>query len=550
VPNFSEGRDKKVIDAIAQAIAGISGVKLLDGDPGVDTNRTVFTFAGPPEETAEAALAAARVARERIDMRLHHGAHPRMGALDVCPFVPVSGISLEECAEIARSVARRMAEDLKVPVYLYEAAASQPGRVSLADVRSGEYEALPEKLKRPEWAPDFGPARFDAQWGASVVGAREFLIAYNVNLNTRDRRLAQEIALNIREGGRAVKGPDGVSLRDPQGNLVKTPGRLAHVRAIGWYIEAYRRAQVSINLLNFHKTPLHVVFETVREEAEKLGLSVTGSEVVGMLPLETLTEAGRYYLRRSGKSGGGSEAELVETAAQSLGLDSVSAFDADRKIVEYAMSPPADLVVRTLRDFADDVASDSPAPGGGSVSALAGSLGAALAAMVANLTVGKKGYETSWGELDGLAVRAQGLKALLMEAVDEDTAAFNGVLAAQKLPKATDEERAARTAAIQEGYRHATRVPLKTAGACLEALRLCERAAVLGNRNSLSDAAVGALLALAGAEGAALNVLTNLGAVDDAAWRDGTRSETDAIVAEARAAADRVMDRTRRELGE
>jgi len=443
-----------------------------------------------------------------------------------------------------------MADELKVPIYLYEAAASRPERASLADIRSGEYEALPEKLKRPEWTPDFGPAQFDSRWGASVVGAREFLIAYNVNLNTRDRKLAQEIALTIREGGRAVKGPDGSSLRDAQGNLIKTPGRLTHVRAIGWYIDAYRRAQVSINLLDFHKTPLHIVYETVREEAEKLGLLVTGSEVVGMLPLEPLTEAGTYYLRKSGKSGGGSEADLVETAAQSLGLTSVAPFDAGKKIVEYAMRASAPLAERTLHDFADDVASDSPAPGGGSVAALAGSLGAALAAMVSNLTVGKKGYEAAWEGLDDLAVQAQHVKAQLLEAVDEDTAAFNDVLAAQKLPKGTDAEKAARTTAIQEGYRQATMVPLKTARMCREALRLCEKAASLGNRNSLSDAVVGALMASAGAEGAVLNVLTNLGSVEDVPWRDRTRSETDAIVVETRAASSRIMERARKELGE
>ena len=457
VPNFSEGRDRGVIDAIAQAIAGTAGVKLLDVDPGADTNRTVYTLAGPPGETAEAVLAAARTARELIDMRRHSGAHPRMGALDVCPFVPVSGITMEDCAELARTVGRRMAEELGIPVYLYEAAASRPERRSLADIRSGEYEALPEKLGKPEWTPDFGPAVFDPRWGATVVGAREFLIAYNVNLNTRDRKLAHEIALNIREGGRVAKAPDGTSLRDSQGSLVKTPGRLNHVRAIGWYIDSYRRAQVSINLTDFHATPLHVVCETVREEAAKLGLLVTGSEVVGLLPLEPLVEAGRYYLRRAGKSGGAPETDLVETAVQSLGLDSVAPFEPGKKIVEYAVRAPAPLVSRRVESFADEVSADSPAPGGGSVAALAGSLGAALTAMVANLTVGKKGYEESWKALDELAVHAQDDKVAASCRRGRDTDAFNGVLAAQKLPKATDDEKAARTAAIQAGYRAATR---------------------------------------------------------------------------------------------
>lgn len=549
VPNFSEGRDKGVIEAIAQAISGVSGVKILDVDPGADTNRTVYTFAGPPAETAEAALAAARTARELIDMRSHSGAHPRMGALDVCPFVPVSGITMEECADLARSLGRRMAEELGIPVYLYEAAASRPERRSLADIRSGEYEALPEKLRKPEWAPDFGPAVFDPRWGASVVGAREFLIAYNVNLNTRDRKLAHEIALNIREGGRAAKGPDGASLRDPQGNLIKTPGRLNHVRAIGWYIDSYRRAQVSINLTDYHATPLHVVYETVREEAEKLGLLVTGSEVVGLLPLEPLAEAGRYYLRKAGKSGGAPEADLLETAVHSLGLDSVAPFEAGKKVVEYAVRVPAPLVSRTVASFADEVSADTPAPGGGSVSALAGSLGAALAAMVANLTVGKKGYEGSWKDLDALALRAQEVKARLMAAVDEDTNAFNDVLAAQKLPKGTEEEKRARSAAIQAGYRSATLVPLATAKACLEAARVSETAAELGNRASVTDAGVGALLAAAGAEGAVLNVLINLGSIEDAGWVETVRSEAESLAAEARTVRDRTLAKVRETMG-
>ncbi|HSV56853.1 MAG TPA: glutamate formimidoyltransferase [Magnetospirillaceae bacterium] len=543
VPNFSEGRDRGVIDAISQAISGISGVRLLDVDPGADTNRTVYTFAGPPAEVADAALAAARAARELIDMRRHTGAHPRMGAMDVCPFVPVSGVSMEECADIARSVGRRLAGEIGVPVYLYESAASRPERKNLADIRSGEYESLPDKLRKPEWTPDFGPAEFDPRWGATVVGAREFLIAYNVNLNTRDRKLAHQIALNVREGGRAVKGPDGASLRDEKGELVKIPGRLSHVRAIGWYIDAYRRAQVSINLTDYRATPLHVVYETVRDEAEKLGIRVTGSEVVGLLPLEPLAEAGRFYLRKAGKSGGAPEAELLETAVQSLGLDSVSPFEAEKKVVEYAVRAAPPLASLRTSAFADQVSSDSPAPGGGSVAALAGCLGAALAAMVANLTVGRKGYEESWKALDDLAVRSQQVKSRLLAAVDEDTEAFNGVLAAMKLPKSTDGEKAVRAAAVQAGYRAATLVPLQTTKACLEAARACETAAALGNRASFTDAGVGVLMAAAGAEGAALNVLVNLGSIEVSDWAARTRTEALAFAAEARGVRDRVMAR-------
>ncbi|HRZ65016.1 MAG TPA: glutamate formimidoyltransferase, partial [Spirochaetia bacterium] len=343
VPNFSEGRDHAVIDAIARAISGVSGASLLDVDPGADTNRTVYTFVGSPEAVAEAALAAARTARELIDMGKHSGAHPRMGALDVCPFVPVSGVSMEDCVELSRKVGKAMAEELGVPVYLYEAAATRPERRSLADIRSGEYEGLAAKLARPEWAPDFGPAAFVPAWGASVVGAREFLIAYNVNLNTRDRKLANEIALSIREGGRAAKDAAGNLLKDAAGNTVKLPGRLKEVRAIGWYIDSYRCAQVSINLVNYKATALHEVFLTVKEEAEKLGLMVTGSELVGLVPLEPMLQAGRHFLKRMGKSEGANESDLVEAAVRSMGLASVSPFDPAKKIIEYAGREPAPL---------------------------------------------------------------------------------------------------------------------------------------------------------------------------------------------------------------
>ncbi|HRY53642.1 MAG TPA: glutamate formimidoyltransferase [Spirochaetia bacterium] len=533
VPNFSEGRDHAVIDAIARAISGVSGASLLDVDPGADTNRTVYTFVGSPEAVAEAALAAARTARELIDMGKHSGAHPRMGALDVCPFVPVSGVSMEDCVELSRKVGKAMAEELGVPVYLYEAAATRPERRSLADIRSGEYEGLAAKLARPEWAPDFGPAAFVPAWGASVVGAREFLIAYNVNLNTRDRKLANEIALSIREGGRAAKDAAGNLLKDAAGNTVKLPGRLKEVRAIGWYIDSYRCAQVSINLVNYKATALHEVFLTVKEEAEKLGLMVTGSELVGLVPLEPMLQAGRHFLKRMGKSEGANESDLVEAAVRSMGLASVSPFDPAKKIIEYAGREPAPLASLRVADFVDEVARDSPAPGGGSVAALAGSLGAALAVMVANLTVGKKGYEPSWASLSELAVRAQGVKAALLRAVDEDTAAFNLIMEAMKLPKGGEAEKAAREAALQEGYKKASLVPLETARACLEAISLCALAAASGNASSVTDAGVGALMARAGAEGAVLNVLVNLGSVKDAAFAAELGARARALLEEA-----------------
>ena len=537
VPNFSEGRDKSVIDAIAREIKSVAGVSLLDVDPGADTNRTVFTFVGEPGAVIEAATRSARCAAGLIDMGKHSGAHPRMGAMDVCPFIPVSGLTMDDCVQIAKEAGQRIAEAVNAPVYLYEYAASKPERKSLADIRSGEYEALAEKLRKPEWKPDFGPSAFVPTWGATAVGAREFLVAYNVNLNTRDPKLANEVALTIREGGRAARDASGAIIKDKDGKNLMVPGLLRHVRAIGWYIDDYRCAQVSINLTNYRETPLHIVYETVKAEAAKLGMSVTGSEVVGLLPLAPLVEAGRYYLRRMGKSAGAPESELVELAIRSMGLDSVAPFEAAKKIVEYAVSPVTPLMAMTAKAFVDEVSSESPAPGGGSVAALAGSLAAALAAMVANLTVGKKGYEASWELMSDLAVQAQDVKARLVRAVDEDTQAFNAVMDAMKLPKASAEEKAARDAAIQEGNKQAAKVPLETAKACLQALKLAGQA-VSGNRNSASDAGVAALMAAAGLHGAALNVLINLGAIQDAAFVASMKAE----VASLRAEADQLRD--------
>jgi glutamate formiminotransferase / formiminotetrahydrofolate cyclodeaminase len=522
VPNFSEGRDRGVIDAIARSVSGVAGVFLLDVDPGADTNRTVYTFAGEPEAVLAAALAAARTAFELIDMSRHSGAHPRMGALDVCPFVPVSGVSMEDCVALSRSFGEALARELGVPVYLYERSASRPERRSLADIRAGEYEALADKLARTEWKPDFGPASFVPRWGATATGAREFLIAYNVNLNTRDERLANEVAMTVREAGRAARDAEGKVVKDAEGRTVKAPGLLKEVRAIGWYIDSYRCAQVSVNLLDYRATALHQVYDTVKAEAEKLGLMATGSEAVGLVPLAAMTAAGRHYLRRMGKSEGASERELVETAVRSMGLGSVAAFEADKKIVEYALKRAAAaaggatsgagsrLIGMKIADFADELSSDSPAPGGGSASALAGALGAALAAMVGNLTVGKKGYEAAWARMSDLAVRAQEVKDALLAAVDEDAAAFDAVMEAMRLPKANETDKAARDAAVAAAYERAARVPLATAAACLEALELAAEAAGSGNASSVSDAGVAALLARSGLEGSILNVRINL----------------------------------------
>jgi glutamate formiminotransferase/formiminotetrahydrofolate cyclodeaminase len=549
VPNFSEGRDRSIIDAIARSISGVSGVSLLDIDPGADTNRTVYTFVGEPVAVAEAAFRAAKTASELIDMAKHSGAHPRMGALDVCPFVPVSGATMEDCVEISRVFGARLAKELGVPIFLYEKAATSPSRVSLADIRAGEYEGLAAKLALPEWKPDFGPDAFVPRWGATVTGAREFLVAYNVNLNTRDKKLANEVALTIREAGRPAKDAQGNTKKDAQGRTLKQPGLLKDIRAIGWYIDAYKCAQISINLLNYHTTSLHKVFETAKAEAEKMGLLATGSEVVGLIPLEPLVEAGRYFLKKQGKSEGASERELVETAIASLGLDSVAPFDPAKKIVEYAARRAAgeEPVLTSMRvsDFVDEVASESPAPGGGSVAALAGSLGAGLVAMVGNLTVGKKGYEASWAELSGLAVKAQGLKDRLLRAVEEDTEAFNGIMDAMKLPKASPEEKAAREAALQDAYRTASLVPFETASACFEAISLAQAAAEKGNVNSVSDAGVAALMARAGVEGAALNVLINLASVTDLPFASDLRARAESLVSRSESEAAAVLERVR-----
>ncbi|HEX7487244.1 MAG TPA: glutamate formimidoyltransferase [Vicinamibacterales bacterium] len=545
VPNFSEGRNRAVIDAIADAIKGVADVKLLDVDPGADTNRTVYTFVGSPEAVADAALKAAHKAYELIDMAKHHGAHPRMAAMDVCPIVPISEVTMEECVEISRGIGRRIAEEMKLPVYFYEYAATSEPRRSLATIRAGEYEGLERKLEDPAWAPDAGPARFDPRFGAPVVGAREFLIAYNVNLNTRDRKLANEVALNIREGGRLKRDAAGNPVVDEQGNQVKVPGRLKAVRAIGWYIEQYRQAQVSINLINYKTTPLHVVFETVREEAEKLGLIVTGSELVGLMPLQPLVDAGKFYLRKQGKSAGAPEREVVESAVRSLGLDQLAEFDPDKKVIEYQFRKRGALVSMAVDRFVDEVSSESPAPGGGSVAALAGSLAAGLSAMVANLTVGKKGYEAAWIDLSELAERAQVVKDRLVRAVDDDTDAFNAAMAAMRMPKSTPGEQAARNAALEAGYQLAARVPLETANACLDAMRLSLVAAEKGNRNSASDAGVAALMARAGVEGAAFNVLINLGSVKDETFKQACRSEIDGLLQAAGALCDQVVAKVR-----
>ena len=516
VPNFSEGRDRKVIDAIVEAIAAVPGVKVLDVDPGAATNRTVVTFVGEPEPVCEAAFRGAQKAQELIDMRLHHGAHPRSGATDVLPLIPVSGISLEECAALARGIAERLYRELGIPCYCYEAAAFKPERKNLAVCRQGEYEALKEKMADPARKPDFGGA-WDAvaeKAGASNVGARNFLIAVNFNLNTTSTRRANAVAFDVREKGRKAREGDpltGKLLKDAEGNQVWIPGTLKGCKAIGWYIEEYGIAQVSMNITDIDQTPLHVAFEEVCRAAAVRGLRVTGTEIVGLVPKRVLIEAGRYYLARQQRSRGIRESEIVKIAVKSMSLDDLRPFNPEEKVIEYMMgeNKPGRLAGMSVADFVRETASESPAPGGGSISAAMGAFAAALAAMVANLSAHKRGWDDRWEEFSLVAEKGQAVLDELLALVDEDTEAFNGIMAALALPKGTDEEKAARSAAIEEATLHAAAVPLKTMEAALRALPLALEMAQKGNPASASDAGVAALAARAAIRGAALNVRIN-----------------------------------------
>jgi glutamate formiminotransferase/formiminotetrahydrofolate cyclodeaminase len=526
VPNFSEGRNPVVIDAIAAAIKDTEGAWLLDVDPGKETNRTVVTFVADYDAAVRAAFNAIETASRLIDMRKHTGAHPRMGATDVCPFVPVRGVTMEDCAALARELGKRVGEELGIPVYLYENAAASEERRNLANVRAGEYEGLAQKLADPKWKPDFGPAEFNPKSGATVVGAREFLVAYNVNLNTKDRKLANDIALSIREAGRAKRDDNGNFVRDENGGKVNVPGTLKACKAVGWYIPEYKRAQVSINLVDYHVTAPHTAFDEAKRQAEFLGVRVTGSELVGLIPLEAMLMAGKHYLALQGKSTGVPERQLIDSAVQSLGLNDISPFDPKQKIIEYRVAGPSGLVDRTVREFVDETSVDSPVPGGGSVAALMGSLACALSSMVANLTAGKKGYEEADQEMKTVAAKAQDLKDALLRAVDDDSNAFDEVMAAMKLPKKTEDEIRRREEALETATKKAVEVPLSVVEWCAEAVDLVDAAAKKGNRNSISDAGVAALALRAAAAGAALNVLINLPGLADRNYVGKTRRKT------------------------
>jgi glutamate formiminotransferase/formiminotetrahydrofolate cyclodeaminase len=519
VPNFSEGRDRAVIDAITARIEAVDGVELLDVDPGQATNRTVVTFVGNPDAVIDAAVAAGIAAQELIDMSSHTGEHPRFGAMDVCPLIPVSDITMDETIECARTLARRLGDEVGLTVYSYENAAFSPQRRNLADVREGEYEGLEARLADPAWKPDFGPVEFNARSGATAVGARNFLVAYNVNLNTTSTRRANAVAFDVRERGRVKRLGDpltGEIELDEHGEKVWIPGTLKGVKAIGWFIEEYGVAQISMNITDIDATPVHVAFDEVCKSAESRGMRVTGSELVGLIPLSAVLDAGRHYLRKQQRSTGVSDAELIKIAVTSLGLDELGPFDPNEKIIEYAITDRTGrLVDLSVQRFVEETASESVAPGGGSVSAYLGALGAALGTMVANLSAHKRGWDDRWEEFSDWADRGKACHDELLTLIDRDTDAFNEIMAAFGMPKGSHEEQAARTEAIQAATRLAIEVPLRVMEVSLESMEVIEAMARIGNPASASDAGVGALCARSAVMGAYLNVRINVPSLTD-----------------------------------
>lgn len=542
VPNISEGRNHDIIKQVTAEIERVEGIKLLDVDPGEATNRTVITFVGEPEAVVEAAFCCVKKAAELIDMRQHHGAHPRMGATDVCPLIPVSGITLEECAVLARKLAERIASELSVPCYCYEAAARTPERKNLAVCRKGEYEGLPERMTNPAEAPDCGARPWDemlARTGCTAVGARDFLIAANYNLNTTSTRRANAIAFDVREKGRPQReggSPVGKPMMDSDGNPIMIPGTLKGTKAIGWYIDEYGIAQVSMNITDINQTPLHIAFDEVCRAASARGVRVTGTEIVGLVPKRTLIEAGKYFLKKQNRSVGIPEEDIVKIAVKSLGLDDLKAFNPREKVIEYLLEDEERkplLIDLSVRGFADETSRESPAPGGGTISAYMGALGAALGTMVANLSSHKAGWDVRWEEFSDWAERGQALQRELMVLVDEDTAAFNRIMEAFGLPKGTEEEKAARTAAIQAATLFATEVPLHTMVASTKVFELCRAMAEEGNPNSVSDAGVGVLAARAAVLGAGLNVKINASGLKDRAKAEALVAQANKLIAEA-----------------
>ena len=544
VPNFSEGKDLAKVKAITDAIESVDGITLLDVDPGADTNRTVVTFVGNPDAVSEAAYLGIKMAAEVIDMSKHKGAHPRMGATDVCPFIPISNVSNEECIDLSKEIGQRVGEELSIPVYLYEHSAQTPERKSLPDIREGEYEGLAEKLKDIKWKPDFGPAKFNVAAGATVMGMRDFLIAYNINLNTKDHRLATDIAFEIRESGRSKRKPDsdspnlldGEIIRNSDGSPVKVPGMFKEVKCVGWYIDTFKRAQISINFNNYKVSSIHDVYDAACKLADERGIRVTGSELVGLIPLEAILMAGRHYLAKQRRTVGVPEEDIIQAAVQSLGLNDVTPFIAEEKIIEYAVKESDDeLMSMSAQGFVNELSTNSPAPGGGSVSALAGSLGAALSSMVAALTHEKKGFIALKPEMDKIGVEAQTIKDRLSFLVDEDTNAFNNVMEANRMPASNDDEAKVKDRAIRKANEYAIDVPYEVANLCKRVIELADILVEKGNPNSVSDAGVAGEVALAGLRGASMNVLINLPSIDDEEYRSEKRKEVDGLIQAAEA---------------
>jgi len=536
VPNFSEGRDMTIIRQITDEIEKIEGVRLLDVDPGKATNRTVVTFVGHPKAVIEAAYQAIKKAAELIDMSKHSGEHPRMGATDVCPLIPISGISMEETATYAHELGKRVGETLDIPIFMYEAAATKPERQNLAIIRAGEYEGMATKLKDPKWYPDYGTNTFNERAGATVIGARDFLVAYNVNLNTTSVRRANSVAFDVRENGRIKTDEKGKNVLDSSGEPVRIPGACKSVKAIGWYIEEYGIAQISMNLTNINDTPLHIAFDECCKSAQSRGLRVTGSELVGLVPKSVLIDAGKHFLKQQKRSIGVSEKELIHIAVRTLGLDELSPFDPSKKVIEYLMENKTShpLVQKTLIEFADETASESPAPGGGSISAYVGALGVSLGTMVANLSSHKVGWDDKIDYFSEKAEEGQNLKDTLIDLVDADTHAFNKIMDALKMPKVTDEDKVVRKSAMHAATIGAIEVPLKVMKVSLESMNMLKEMAENGNPNSVSDAGVGALCARTAVEGAALNVKINCSGFDDKDFVTNALTQADEMLKKAR----------------
>ncbi len=546
VPNFSEGVDLGIIKQITDQIELVDGVMLLDVDPGKATNRTVVTFVGQPDAVIEAAYLAIKKAAELIDMSKHKGEHPRMGATDVCPLIPVSGITMEETILYAQKLGKRVGEELEIPVYLYESAQPNKSRNNLSVIRAGEYEGFFDKIKLPEWKPDFGPAKFNAKCGATVIGARDFLIAYNVNLNTKSVRLANSVAFDVREAGRVKREGDKVTgkvLKDADGNDIRIPGTLKAVKAIGWFIEEYNVAQISMNLTNYKTTSVHQAFDEVCRSAQSRGLRVTGSELVGLIPLSAMLDAGKHYLQKQNRSIGVSEQELIHIAVKSLGLDELVPFVPEKKIIEYKLRKAENerLIRMDLRAFADETASESPAPGGGSISAYVGSLGAALGTMVANLSAGKRGWEDKINLFSDFAAQGQQVKDTLLTLVDEDTNAFNKIMNAFGLPKGTDEEKKGRTQAIEDATKYACEIPFKVMETAYSILPMLSAMVEQGNPNSITDAGVGVLCVKTAVRGAYFNVLVNAQGLKDRAFAEDIKSRAKQILDKNHADADALI---------